>query len=117
MDELMRCVMNKKALFIVFLMTGVICTSCEMFKKTELTAHPDPNGSLNEQIAYQKSEIKKYQTALEKEKEVSLKALTTRDMSEVRRANNKQERYERKIKEHQTALMKLEYEQKQEASN
>lgn len=116
MDEFMRYLMNKKALLIGFLITGVICTSCEMLKKSELTAHPDPNGSINEQIAYHKSEIKKYQTALDKENEVSLKALTTRDMSEVRRSNNKKDRYERKIKDHQKALMKLENEQRQDSS-
>lgn len=99
--------MYRKLLIMVFILNGVLCTSCGFFKGKSHVSHPNPNGSIDEKIAYHKSEIKKYQAALEKEKQLSVRSLHNRNMSEVRRSNNKQQRYERKINEHKQAIKEL----------
>ncbi|MCH9617711.1 MAG: hypothetical protein SP4CHLAM5_10900 [Chlamydiia bacterium] len=102
--------MCRKLLLVMLLSTGVLCTSCDMFSKKEKVAHSDPNGSVNEKIAYQKGEISKYRTAINMEKQKSIKSLQKRDMGEVRRSNDKVARYQRKLTEHKQALSTLEQE-------
>ena len=100
--------MNKKLPFIALILTGLIFSSCDLLKKKGEISQPDPNGSKSEQRAYHQNEINKYQTGKENEKKASIKSLQSRDMDEVRRSNDKQIRYERKIQEHQQAIDDLE---------
>jgi hypothetical protein len=100
--------MNKKILFIALTLTTLIFSGCDMLKKKGQISHPDPNGSKSEQRAYHQNEINKYQMAKDNEKKASIKSLQSRDMDEVRRSNDKQIRYERKIQEHQQAIDDLE---------
>lgn len=109
--------MYRKILLVMLLSTGALFTGCDMFKKKEAVTQVDPNGSLNEKIAYQKSEIRKYEMAISKEKQTSLQSLQKRDMSEVRRANNKVACYQRKLTEHKEALMELEKEKMKQGPN
>jgi hypothetical protein len=108
--------MYRRLLLVVLLSTGVLCTSCDTFRRKEKVARPDPNGSVNEKIAYQKSEISKYRAVIGQEKQKSLKSLQKRDMSEVRRANNKVARYQRKLTEHKQALSVLEQEKNKQGT-
>ena len=103
--------MAKKFLLAIFLCSGAMVSSCNLYHKREIVAKPDPNGTVKERIAYHKSEIRKYELAMEKEKHNSMRSLQNRDMSEVRRSNNKMARYQRKIDAHKAAIAKLEAEE------
>ncbi|MCH9811993.1 hypothetical protein K0U07_04425 [bacterium] len=100
--------MAKKFLLAIFLCSASMVSSCSLYKRREIVAKPDPNGSVKERIAYHKSEIRKYELAMETEKHQSMRALQNRDMSEVRRSNNKMARYQRKIDAHKAAIATLE---------
>lgn len=105
----MRCYMLKRVFLLsLMLMTGSMTTSCSLFRQGEIKAHADPSGSTAEQIAYHKSEIAKLNQAINKERDNSTMSLQKRRMSEVRRSNNKIALYEKKIKEHEMAIEKLE---------
>ena len=101
MDHAKRWIMYRKLLCSVFILTAVLQTSCSMFKGKEIVIKEDPNGSIDEKIAYHQNEIKVYQAAVEREKKKSVDSLQSRNMSEVRRSNDKVLQYERKIKENQ----------------
>ena len=105
-----RCIMYRKLLVMAFILSGVLSTSCSMFKSKTHVSHPDPNGSTDEKIAYHKSEVRKHQAAMEKEQHTSVRSLQQRNMSEVRRSNTKKERHARKITEHEQAIKDLEKE-------
>ncbi len=99
--------MYRKLLCVVFVLTACLNTGCSLFKGKEVVSQADPNGSIDEKIAYHRNEIKTYQAAIEKEKQITVNSLQSRNMSEVRRSNNKTAMYERKIKENQQAIIDL----------
>jgi|JI9StandDraft_1071089.scaffolds.fasta_scaffold36864_2 hypothetical protein len=59
-------------------------------------------------IAYHGGEIKKYQQAVVKEETNIIRLLNEHKMREVRRAYNRKMLYNRKIKEHKEAMVKIE---------
>ena len=64
----------------------------------------DPEGSLEEQLAYHISEIKKYQEAVLKEEANAKLNLIMSQMNEVRQANSRKFQYSKKIEEHKMAI-------------
>jgi hypothetical protein len=103
--------MKKNYLFIKLLLIAAMFSSCDMVWKKGVVSYPDPNGSKSEQRAYHQSEIKKYQNSKEMEKKASVQSLKTNNMDQVRKSNDKQMVYERKIKEHQQAIDDLDNDQ------
>ena len=99
--------MYRKLLCVVFVLTACLNTGCSLFKGKEVVSQADPNGSIDEKIAYHKNEIKTYQAAIEREKKYTVDSLQSRNMSEVRRSNNKSAMYERKIQENKQAIIDL----------
>lgn len=99
--------MVRRLLCAMFVVVASLNSGCSLFKAKEIVSQPDPNGSIDEKIAYHQNEIKVYQAAIEKERQNSVGSLQSRNMSEVRRSNNKTAMYERKIQENQQAIMEL----------
>ncbi len=70
----------------------------------------DPEGSLEEQLAYHLGEIKKYQAAILKEEANANLYLVKNQMNEVRQANSRKFQYSKKIEEHREAIEGLQIE-------
>lgn len=100
--------MAKKFILALLMCMAAFFTSCDTGFR-EVKVYADPNGSVKEQIAYHKCEVHKYEVAMEREKHASLQSLQKRDMSEVRRSNNKIARYQRRIDQHEAAIASLKY--------
>jgi hypothetical protein len=71
----------------------------------------DPEGTLEEQLAYHESEIKKYQEACIKEETNANLYLIQNQMNNVRQSNSRKFQYMNKIKEHKEAIEELKNEQ------
>lgn len=99
--------MYRKWLCVGFILTACLNSSCGLLKGKEVVSQKDANGSIDEKIAYHRKEIKTYQEAIEKEKKHSVDSLQSRNMSEVRRTNDKISMYEKKIQENEQAIIKL----------
>ena len=67
----------------------------------------DPEGSIEEQLAYHQGEIKKYEAAIIKEEANANFSLVQNQMNEVRQANSRKFQYIKKIEEHMEAIMEL----------
>lgn len=70
----------------------------------------DPEGSIEEQLAYHLGEIKKYQAAILKEEANAKLYLVKNKMNEVRQANSRKFQYSKKIEEHIEAIEGLQIE-------
>lgn len=67
----------------------------------------DPQGSLEEQLAYHQFEIKKYQAEALKEQQNAYLYLDKHNMNEVRQANSRRFQYLKKVEEHTLAIEEL----------
>ncbi len=99
--------MVKFFLSLVFFLTTLVSGGCSFFEKEAKGVQEAKYDSFDEKIAYHENQIKLYQAAIEREKKKSIQSLQSRNMSEVRRVNDKISLYERKIKENQEAIKEL----------
>jgi hypothetical protein len=67
----------------------------------------DPEGNLQEQLAYHELQMKKYQEALIKEEANANLYLRRGQMNEVRQATSRKFQYEKKLEEHAQAIEEL----------
>jgi|GEM_PF-3593828 len=99
--------MVKFLLSLVFFLTALVSGGCSFFEKEAKGVQEGKYDSVDEKIAYHENQVKLYQAAVEREKKKSIQSLQSRNMSEVRRVNDKISLYERKIKENQEAIKEL----------
>jgi hypothetical protein len=76
-------------------------------KSVDFTIKIDPEGSVQEQLAYHQFEIQKYEAAALKEKVNAYFYLDKHQMNEVRQANSRRFQYLKKIEEHTLAIEEL----------
>ncbi len=67
----------------------------------------DPDGTLEEQLAYHEQQMKKYQEALLKEEANANLYLRRGQMNDVRQATSRKFQYEKKLEEHAQAIEEL----------
>gem|GEM_PF-6792830 len=76
-------------------------------KMENLVIKMDPEGSVQERLAYHQFEIKKYESEALKEKLNAYSYLEKHQMNEVRQANSRRFQYLKKIEEHTLAIEEL----------
>ncbi len=86
---------------------GVPLEKKAISKNVDFTIKIDPEGSIQEQLAYHQFEIKKYEAAALKEKTNAYFYLDKHQMNEVRQANSRRFQYLKKIEEHTLAIKEL----------
>lgn len=70
----------------------------------------DPEGSIQEQLAYHRAEILKYEKAAAEEEVKANQYLSLHQMNDVRQANSRKSQYLKKIEEHVEAIEGLQRE-------
>jgi hypothetical protein len=102
--SLRSSVILKAVLASLLVLSG--CASRER-PKTMSLIKMDPEGTLQEQLAYHHYEMKKYEVAAKEERENAIAYLKKQQMNEVRQAYSRRAQYLKKVEEHEKYLEEL----------
>lgn len=112
--------MKRARQFTLCVVVGLLFAGCQTsIKDTEIgretkSVQADRRGTVEEQIAYQKRQIRRYEAAMAREEQSRDRATRHGDILEARQAEARRARYERKIVRANQEIHRLETHQKLE---